>query len=377
MRGTQITLNNQKALLITENQEYIAAIKHILEEHKITVHLQKEWQSAVSTLEPYGYCFIDSARLEALDLQQFSYVRYLIVMTSEATVDQVRTWMIKGARDVIVLPEESHRVYQLLRDTARPTTQDELAHSPFAQHRKVLSFFSSKGGSGTSIISALFAQTLQTVMNKRVILIDLNVQFGGQEVLFGVEPTRSYFNLEPVIKELSINHIQNVVHKDEVTGIDILLGPAQADMLERVSQELIINVLRVCKSHYDYVIVDLPSSFNKVSYTGLIEADEIYYLLTPDSLSVRHFKHAMKLFEQYQLLNRGQLRLLMNRKDKKSELTEKDLQKLIHQKILGTIRSDYYGLQPYLNMGKIMFEKKKPKNAVAGDVKALVERLLK
>ncbi|GAA0376165.1 AAA family ATPase [Bacillus horti] len=366
------------ALIVSTNQDLVTQLSAILNEYGIKPDFKEEWQASSRGLDSYTYAFVDAQQLKQSTIQDFSLSRYVIVFDRQASVDSVRIWLKSGAHDVVLLPEEGSRVNELLQNSISMVQNNEaIPQMSDQQDNKIFSFFSSKGGSGKSLISTLFAQSLQLYNNKRGILIDLNTQYGGLEVLFGLEPARSYLDLEPVIKELSINHIQNIVHKDEGTGLDILLGPAKPDMTDRISQELIVNTLRVCKNHYDFVVVDLPSGFNRISYTGLSESDEIFYLITPDSLSIRMFKHALKLLEQYQVLNKAQLRLVMNRKDKKSELTEKDIQKIVNQKVLGTIQSNYYAVQPYVNMGRTMFEKGKPKTKVASDVKRIVERLLR
>ena len=58
---------------------------------------------------------------------------------------------------------------------------------------KVRAFYSVKGGSGKTVISAMVAQSLQLQFGKRVMLIDFNAQFGGLEVILGLESPRVVF----------------------------------------------------------------------------------------------------------------------------------------------------------------------------------------
>ena len=46
---------------------------------------------------------------------------------------------------------------------------------------KVFSFYSGSGGTGKSIVSSVFAQTLKLESTANVLFIDLNLQYGGAE----------------------------------------------------------------------------------------------------------------------------------------------------------------------------------------------------
>src|SRR5690606_41810306 len=112
---------------------------------------------------------------------------------------------------------------------------------------------------------------LQIQYDQRVILIDFNVQFGGVEVLFGLDPERSYLDLLPVINELSINHIQNVTVKEENTGIHVLLSPANPEQIELISEELVPRIFGTLLIHLIKALFNFPEPFNPQPSMPLIK----------------------------------------------------------------------------------------------------------
>ena len=69
----------------------------------------------------------------------------------------------------------------------------------------------------------------------------------------------------------------------------------------------------------------------------------------------------------------------INRYHPKSELTIKDIEKILDRRTKGQVRSDYFSVQPYMNMGEAFYKKKKDKgsNKVSIDMKKYVDDLLK
>ncbi|WP_134687245.1 AAA family ATPase [Brevibacillus migulae] len=368
------------ALIATKNTEIAQLIENILKQLQIEVVISSDWKSALFSQETYSYYLVDQNTLEPGDSVRVSSTSILIGLIHEASFENARMWMKNGAFDVILIPHELDALKTILEKTSEliRLNRMELLHDDVGGGR-VSAFYSAKGGSGKTMVASMFAQCLKVNHEKRVILIDLNAQYGGVEAVFGIDPIRSYYDLRPVIKELSLTHILNVSVNDQTTGVQILLGPANPEKAEQLPEELISKVIRICRANFDHVVLDLPSAFNPISYTGLQEATDIYYLLTPESMAIRSLKQATTLFRRFHLGNKEKLSIIVNRKHRKSELTEKDIARLVDIPIAGTIQSDYFAIQPTINMGRPFYRKKKEKvrTKVSLDVRKIVEKVMK
>ncbi|WP_408009128.1 CpaE family protein [Pseudalkalibacillus sp. A8] len=372
-------MSQLKALIITTNQTIKQSLIDILEAHGIDSEVNEQWRRSFSNLNKYNFYFIDREALKQAEGFTAPVSSFLIGITSERSFEEGREWMKAGAYDVIVYPEEQSRLNDIIQSSKEKVKkQQESFGEASIGGGQVEAFYSAKGGSGKTLLAAMTAQSLQIHQGKRVILIDLSAQFGGLETIYSVETDRSYVDLQPVLKELSLNHIENVATRDEKTGNYILLGPRNPAKAEDITEELITKIIRTCRAHFDYVILDLATTINTVSFTGLNEATQIHYVLNPDSLSLRCFKYAMELFERFQLGKRGNLSILLNRTHPKSELGEKDISKLIGKEVDATVRSDFFSLQPFLNMGESFYKKEKDKGQFkpARDIRLFVDKVL-
>ncbi|WP_026691114.1 AAA family ATPase [Alteribacter aurantiacus] len=371
-------MNTMRALIISPDEALTEHLESRLTEAAFTVVKEQEWKEE-SFQQGYSVAFVDDLFLKDQSSLWTPGNMYVIAITKERSFDAARAYMKLGVYDVIVIEEESERLHDLVYHLKEKVERGEFSAATSDSYQaqgEVLSFYSSKGGSGKTLLSTMTAQCLKGKHKKSVVMIDLNAQFGGLDVTFGLEHNRSYYDLKPVLDELAIHHVQNVAVTHEQTGIDVILGPSNPEQAEELEDELVSRLIRVCKEHYDYVIVDMPTGVSALSFMGLNEASHIYYVLNPDSMSLRVLKHTLSLFDRFQLGKKQGLSLILNRTDKKDEMTEADVKKIVEVPVGAVIRSDYFGLQPLLNMGMPFFlnNGKKAKTKVTKDVERFVEK---
>jgi pilus assembly protein CpaE len=365
------------AILITQDQDWSERFKGIEEKHQLELTVTPEWKKTIGNQQHYHYYFVDVDSIEYPNQLQFTSSSFVIGLSRTADFDQTREWLIAGAKDLVVFPKEQNRLEELIRESKEQIKfhrETEIGYGTGEVH----AFYSAKGGSGKTLLAAMMAQSLSVHHSQKVLLVDLNAQFGAVDSLFGLQPPRSYYDLIPVMDEMEMRHLQNIASVEEENGVTIITGPSNPAKAEEISDELISKIIRVARSHYDYIILDLPSTINSITFTGLSEATKVHYILTPDSLGMRCFKYANELFERFQIGMNGTLSIVLNRSHSKSELHKKDIEKIIAKDVNGTISSDYFGIQPYMNMGVSFFKKKKDKgdSKASKDMKKYVEETI-
>lgn len=365
------------AILITKDQDWSERFKDIEGKHQLDLTVTPEWKKTIGNQQHYHYYFVDVDSVEYPNQLQFTSSSYVIGLSRTADFDQTREWLTAGAKDLVVFPKEQNRLEDLIRESKQQIQfhrETEIGYGSGEVH----AFYSAKGGSGKTLLAAMMGQSLSVHHGQKVLIVDLNAQFGNIDSLFGLQPPRSYYDLIPVMDEMEMRHLQNIAIDDEENGVTIITGPSNPARAEEISDELIAKLIRVARSHYDYIILDLPSTINSITFTGLSEATRIHYVLTPDSLGMRCYKYANELFERFQLGVNGTLSIVLNRTHPKSELHKKDIEKIIAKTIDGTISADFLGIQPYMNMGVSFFKKKKDKGSskTSKDMKKYVEETI-
>lgn len=365
-----------KGLLISKDRSWSEELLQLVSEENIEISVVSEWKRTFREQQSYHYIFVDIDTIENPQQIPMSSSSIVLGLTRNYEFEQARTWLVAGAKDVIVLPGEKNRLLEALKASKEQFKFQKETEMGYG-NGQVHAFYSAKGGSGKTLLASLMAQSLSIHHGFKVLLIDLNAQFGNADVLFGIQPVRSYFDLIPVMDEMDIRHLQNVSNYHEETKVTLLTGPANPAKAESIPDELIGRLIRVAKSHYDYIILDLPPHINNSTFTGLNEANHIHYILTPDSLGLRAFKYSEDLFERFQIGRGGEVSVLINRYHPKLELTLKDMEKIIGREVNGSIESDFFSIQPFINMGEGFYKKKKDKgsNKVSKSMKKYVDEM--
>lgn len=287
-----------------------------------------------------------------------------------------------GAIDYFVIPEDLNGLEnQISILLARLTIHSE-KDKPSSFKRgsgQVFAFYSGKGGSGKTLLSTTFAQTLKFESTAQVLYIDLNLQFGGGESYLAVETARNILDLEPVIDEMTEQHLRNVTAKEPLSKMELLISPCDAEMAEYITEDFITKLIRVCRRAYDFIVIDLPGHMDERTYTALVEADRIYYTMSQDTPSIHVFKHTEKLFQKLGVATSDRLELVLNEIGRDNELSKKDIERFIEFPIAAEIRRDMKGVQMAVNKGETLrkLPEEKKLTPVAKDIRKWVVSMLK
>jgi len=280
----------------------------------------------------------------------------LLFVASASDFTLLRSIIRSGADEFFVFPDEASlftsRFPTIVKNYEIKKNSMEEAAVTYGRNRgKILSFYSGKGGSGRTLVASSTAQTLKLESTAEVILIDLNTQYGGVENIFSIESNRSLADLMPVVEELNESHIRNVSETQEDSKLEILISPCDAEIAESIDEEFIAKLIRTCRRSFDYVLIDLPSHMNAQVVTALEESDKIYYILVPETPSLKTLKQFETLSTRLGIHLTNRLEIVLNELAKENEVQQKDLKNVLRYPIAASIRRDIKGLQPFINKG--------------------------
>jgi|LSQX01.1.fsa_nt_gb pilus assembly protein CpaE len=235
---------------------------------------------------------------------------------------------------------------------------------------KVLGFFGGKGGTGKTTISVNIASVFAK-MGKRVILVDLDLQFGDVALALDLEPKDTIVELVQDRGGISIENINSfsMVHS---TGMNVLCAPKSPEFAEFVSGENIETIIDVLRPYYEYIILDLPPAFNDVSIAAVENSDEIYLVYNMDILSLKNAKTSINVLEQLQ--QRDKTRLIIN-KNSKGLIKVRDFEKMLDMEVIALISTDAKMAIASVNKGMpVMIAQ--PRSEIARDIQRFADRLL-
>ena len=185
---------------------------------------------------------------------------------------------------------------------------------------RLIALTGAKGGVGTSTL-ALHLALLAAASNpeRRVCLIDLDLQQRGIRQLVDLTAKRTISDLVPVAESLTGRNLDEatIVHR---TGLRFLLAPPQGEHSEDIDGTVARQILAAAKGHYDLVIVDAGSVVTEASAVGMEFADELLLVTTPDIASLRAAQDKYELLNRLHVLRDEGVQLVFNKVSSRNEV---------------------------------------------------------
>ena len=280
---------------------------------------------------------------------------FVVVTARDITVDLLKNATNIGCHNVIEFPdswktlsEEIHRIYN--SETARIAALD--TNQRVVWSSKVITVFSAKGGLGKTTIATNLAVQL-AAGNKKVVLLDLDLQFGDVHIFMDVEPKETIADLVQDMDSLSIDSVRSymTVHP---SGVHIISAPKSPEYADVVSGDRIQALLGLLRSYYDYVIIDTATNFSDATISALEAATLILFVTGLDVSILKNSKLAIGILES--LGQKKKVRTLINRAVEINSITTADVQRIVDAPILSQIPSDYMTAVAALNRGQPFVE---------------------
>lgn len=381
--------DNVKLLLVSDDEIIQNQILNIIGEHiqtqivnpvDVVREINREAKDIVIFIQPTNDIAVEN--IQFIKTASPSTLVIFIAKTSDFTL--LRSITKAGATEFFVFPEEqgvfAAKLPTIIKNYELNKDNQDTTFSTFVRGSgQIISFFSGSGGTGKTVLASTFSQTLKLESTAEVILIDLNLQFGGIETVISINSNRSIADLAPVIRELNEGHIRNVSQTESFSKMDVLISPCDAEVAETLSEDFITKLLRTCRRSFDFVIIDLPSFINNQVVTALEESDKIYYVLVPDTPSLKVLKQFEELSIRLGIELKSRMSIILNHVGKENEVQEKDLKDIVRFPIEAKIRRDIKGLQPFVNKGEPVRKMAKERRLIpfAKDIRKWAHSVLK
>jgi len=238
---------------------------------------------------------------------------------------------------------------------------------------KVITVFSTKGGSGKSVLATSLAVTLARSTDKPVCLVDADLQFGDVAVMLKLAPRHTTADVLPVVDRLDAPLLNSLLVTHEPTGLKVLPAPLEPAFADQISSAHLTKIIDVLRTFCAYVVVDTPSYFNDV-VLGAVEASDKVVLLS--GLDVPNIKNLKIGLQTLRLLETPEDKLLLalNRADSKVKLDVGEVERTLQFKASCLIPSDVVVPQS-INKGETVITFA-PKSGVAKAVTQLAESFM-
>jgi pilus assembly protein CpaE len=294
---------------------------------------------------------LDSMCRDMEDLRLVEYVSAqhpqiaIVMLCANQTSDFLINAMRAGVREVLhsPVPKEAllacvERVEQRLGLRAQPK-----------QAGQILAFIPCKGGSGSTFLATNLDTNL-AAENKKVLLIDLNLQC-GDAVLFvhDHKPPHSLTDIVHNIARLDGSFLSGTL-VNVSPNYGVLAAPEDPAHAIEVTPEHLEVLLNLAVKHYDFVILDVARTLDAVTIKALDRANFVFPVLQMTLPFVRDASRLLALFRLSYA--KEKIRLVVNRYDRRDEIGLDDLKRTLGVTPFKAVPNSYDAVAAAVNQGR-------------------------
>jgi len=264
--------------------------------------------------------------------------------TAVLTVDELSTQIMQmairaGVSDVIQLPADEDQLSEAVErasDQLTPST-----HIPGGDpgdkgdgggdRGRVTTIFSTKGGTGKSVVACNLAVVLARTSEKPVVLLDADLQFGDVAVMLKLTPRHTIVDAVGNIDRLDVALLKSLLVRHERSGVLVLPAPLEPGFADQVSGADMTKIIDMLATFAGHVVIDTPSHFNEVNLAVLENSDDIILVAGMDIPAIKNVKIGLQVLRLLDMPV-SRVKLLLNRANAKVKLDIGEVEKTLQLK---------------------------------------------
>jgi pilus assembly protein CpaE len=289
----------------------------------------------------------------------------VVILSVQGDQNYMRRAMLAGARDFLTKPPMGDELISAIRRAGGMAQSErsksvQIAVAPVsgnmgsmigygAPKGKIVTIYSPKGGTGCTTLAVNLALTLNNE-DTRVALVDGNLQFGDVAVFINEQGKNTIIDLAPRADELDPEIVEEVMLKHATSGLHVLAAPSRPEYAEKVSSGQFAKVLEYLRQMYAYVVVDTAALLTDVTLSTIDVSDLIVLVTTQDIPSIKNCRLFLDLLQTLGI-ERDRILFVMNRYDKRINITPDRVTENLKQEIVSVIPFDEQTATKAVNRG--------------------------
>lgn len=307
----------------------------------------------------------------------------VVLVADELSTTVLQLALRSGVKDVLTLQgdtlqivEAIERVGANLRSDSGATPASSLPAATGGDDSelgRVTTVFSTKGGSGKSVIAVNLAVVLAERNEGPVVLVDADLQFGDVAVMMKLAPTHTVVDAVSNIERLDTSLLESLLATHEPSGLRVLPAPLEPAFADQIGANDMVKIIQILRRFCAHVVIDTPAYFNDV-VLGIVEvSDDVLLVAGMDIPNIKNVKIGLQTLR---LLNTPmeKLRLILNRANSKVKLDIGGVERTLQVSAEALVPSDVVVPQS-VNKG-VPFVLSHPKSGVAKSIRSLADTLL-
>ena len=238
----------------------------------------------------------------------------------------LREAMRSGVDDVLTIDAaEDEWTEAIGRAEARLAAEAGPAGDATNDRGRMTAVFSTKGGSGKSLIASNLAVLARERLGEDVALVDLDLQSGDLAIMLQLMPALSLYDAAQVVDRLDAEALAGyfTAHR---SGVQLLAAPVEPSLAEQVTPDAVTRILGMLPDMFPMTVIDGPPLFTDQMIAALDLADDVVLVGSMDVPSIKNLRTAISTLSQLGH-PRDHLRIVLNRADSKVGLRTTEVEK--------------------------------------------------
>ncbi len=374
-----MSMAEHNLLVVDKDDDFVAAAKELFEGR---LPVARSIEEASQTIESgelrmllLGPSFSNDESMEQIrSLHNQDPALVLMMVAEVVTADLLRGAMRSGVSDVIEAPLDEPKIEaaieQFGHDVLKRRSVSKPAPAPVRSERgSIITVSSAKGGSGKTVVATNVALLLNRLADKKVVLVDADLQFGDVCLLLQLEPRFTMVNAAHELHQLDGEMLDSLL-TEHPSGLKVLAAPLEPAFADDITTAGLMQMLDILQDSYDYVVVDTASMLDELILSLIEKADQVLMVVDMDLPSVKNAKLALETLRLLKFSTQN-VKLVMNRSNSKAKLDNKEIEGALKMEIAAAIPSDA-AVPNSVNEGRPIVETD-PKGKVAKGFESVAE----
>ena len=301
----------------------------------------------------------------------------VVVVSSLSDKDYLRRAMVAGARDFLGHPLTQEELAKTITtivevDTKRKALAVDVLEN--GQRGELITVFAGKGGIGKSMLATNLAVSLaiEAKQKQRVAIVDFDVLLGDVAIMLDVTPERTVADLVPMVDKLDPELLRSFLHVHS-SGVKVLCAPTRVEDGETLTPDRVRRILDVMTRTFDYVVVDLPRTFDDRVVTTLDMANQVLLVTNYDVPCLKSTKVVLDTLRSWRY-SEDKLKLVINHANRTNGFGPGEAERALDYPVFWKVPSDF-AVANASNHGK-PFVQGQPTTKLAQNVTGLAATLM-
>jgi pilus assembly protein CpaE len=202
----------------------------------------------------------------------------------------------------------------------------------------IVSLFSTVGGVGVSSLACNLALGFRYTLNKRVAVVDLDLQGAAMAGLLNLEPEHTISDLAESNRRIDSILLESTLIKHH-SGVYLLSAPKRLEDSELISDQTVGAVLDLMRQLFDFVVVDCGRHVDENAVAVWERSDFLFYMVGQSVAATRSAWRFIDLFGRLGLPNL-EPSFLLGRYQAHQMITAEQISQTLGQPIFARIPRD-------------------------------------